>query len=516
VRIRHLLLAIAAAACMGALVATLAGTRLALGVCVAAALLAAATGFVAARGLSSRARLESRVGELQRTQRQQLRLTRKALQQGRQAAKRGSAQRQALDRGLNQSRTRMTALEHQVAALRRELRPRPEPKVLTGEDLTTAGEETLSRLVFDGDHPRVVLLMQSLAPRYIFAGIRTALLAAGELSTQLGLPLRIVVFEPTGETRDDTLELVRSVLAKAGYPDVAAALRISVDGARDDAGHHSDDVWLATLWATASALMRQADAGRARRDRVVYLIQDWEPSFYPWGDLHARADSTYRAGFQPLVNSLSLSRYVADQTGTQIDPRVVFAPAVDRSALAAAGQAWAPSADGRCRVFFYARPAAARNMFNLGLQGLRLWAERLDGEVRPLVRMAGAPTGPVDLGPSVEVEVLGKTSYDEYYAQLSQADVGLALMNSPHPGHLALELPLAGIPTVTNRFADYREAWVDGLVLGDPDPSSIAAALHEAAGLAQHRVAGSPQPELRRLGGSLESAVAAVADRLRR
>ncbi len=150
---------------------------------------------------------------------------------------------------------------------------------------------------------------------------------------------------------------------------------------------------MATYWTTAWALKTLARAGRVTADRVVYLIQDFEPGFYPWGPLYAKAFSTYDAGFRPLVNSASLAKYVADVSPTT--PDVAFAPALDLGPLHAAAERWRPAPDGEVRVLFYARPGKPRNMYAAGLEALRLWAEQLpDGrDRRGAVRRRGrSPT----------------------------------------------------------------------------------------------------------------------------
>ena len=213
---------------------------------------------------------------------------------------------------------------------------------------------------------------------------------------------------------------------------------------------------------------------------MVYLIQDFEPGFYPWGPQYAQAYSTYDAGFRPLVNSASLARYVGDLSPTT--PEAVFAPALDLGPLHAAAERWRPAGDDVVRVLFYARPGKPRNMYAAGVEALRDWADRLPEDVQAVVRLAGETIGEdVDLGPRARAEPLGKLSYDGYHDLLADSDVGLALMLSPHPGHLALELPLAGIPTVTNDFAGYRAPWVGGLSLSGTDPVSIADALLEVS-----------------------------------
>ena len=90
----------------------------------------------------------------------------------------------------------------------------------------------------------------------------------------------------------------------------------------------------------------------------------------------------------------------------------------------------------------------------------------------------------IDLGPRAIAELVGKLTWDAYHDLLADTDVGLALMASPHPGHLSLELPMAGIPTVTNAFGTIRESWIDGLLVVGDDPESVAAGLAAATKIA--------------------------------
>lgn len=390
--------------------------------------------------------------------------------------------------------------------------------MLTGRDITHVGEAVTRGFSFDGTAVHVNLLLESFAAQGVFAGITTAVQAAGLIAAETGLRLRVVVFEEAPDTLDEVTGALRGMLGRAGRAAVARDLTVSIHGARDRDGFTADDVWIATFWTTAWALQALIRAGRpVAPERVVYLVQDWEPAFYPWGDLHAKAQSTYRPDFRRLVNSAPLARYVGDVSGRPTDPSGVFAPQVDAAALERAIRGWVPGEPGEVRVLFYARPSKPRNMFALGLQTLRLWADRLPANVRPVVRLAGEQVEPVDLGGRAVVEVLGKTTFEEYYELLGRTDVGLALMHSPHPGHLALELPMVGIPTVTNLFLDYRTSWVDGLILGEPHPDALADALDAAVDLArrtERATAGLRRPT--GLGGSLQDAAAAVAARLSR
>jgi hypothetical protein len=422
-------------------------------------------------------------------------------------------------RTVRRLRRRSARQQHRIVSLEEAQAPAapPPPESVAPDPLRDASSpavDVIDRLLFDGDRSSVVLLLQGFATESLFAGVRTAVVVAAKLADTMSLGLRVVVVDepsaPVEALRQALADLVRE---DAGCPRVADDLELSVDGARIDGGYSAGDVWVATYWTTALAADHLVRTGRISSSRVVYLVQDFEPGFYPWGDLYAKAWSTYAAGFTLLVNSSPLARFVEDTIGIAVPREQVIAPALDVPALTRAASAWSPDPDGRVRLLFYARPSKGRNMYVTGLQALRSWADRLPEGTFATVSLAGESTEPVDLGPRVVVESLGKVSYADYYELLSRTDVGLALMHSPHPGHLALEMALAGIPTVTNEFQGYRVPWVTNLTVAGSSPQVLAKALSartvEACALAQHR----PGRSLEALGTTVDAAVAAVAPR---
>lgn len=399
--------------------------------------------------------------------------------------------------------------------------PHPPPPVDQTLDAADEAGRLLGEAAWGGRQQRVVLLLQTYEPLLVFAGIRTAVRAAALLARDLERPLHVVVISATDAPHEEVAaSLRRQVSEDTELTQIAGGLSVSTadrraDGAAgvDDADDMfgSGDVWVATYWTTAYALAGLVSMGRVDPDRVVYLVQDFEPGFYPWGGMYAKAASTYQAGFRLLVNSQSLADFVRRETG-QIDAEAVFAPELDLTPVRRAASRWEPPRDAdTIRVLFYARPTKPRNMYAVGVQALRLWAAQLPPDVRPVVMLAGEDVSPnVDLGPDVEVQVVGKTSLEAYYDVLARTDVGLALMLSPHPGHLALELPQAGIPTVTNQFQGARAAWVEGLRLADPEPAELAAALVDATRDARKKERHTPGMQLVPLGTSLADAVRKV------
>jgi hypothetical protein len=154
------------------------------------------------------------------------------------------------------------------------------------------------------------------------------------------------------------------------------------------------------------------------------------------------------------------------------------------------------------RLLFYARPEAhaARNMFELGVlalgQALEEGAFRSGWELRGIGGVAKRAR--IDLGGDVELELLPRTAQRDYGALLGEHDVGLALMYTPHPSLVPLEMASAGLLTVTNTFenktADALAAISSNLIAAEPTVDGVAGALIEAASAvedAERRAAGS-------------------------
>ena len=64
----------------------------------------------------------------------------------------------------------------------------------------------------------------------------------------------------------------------------------------------------------------------------------------------------------------------------------------------------------------------------------------------------------LELVPGTFLKMVPKTSLQGYIDMLPGFDVGLSLMLTPHPSLVPLEMAAAGLPTVTNTFANKTEA----------------------------------------------------------
>ncbi|HEY6533240.1 MAG TPA: glycosyltransferase, partial [Acidimicrobiales bacterium] len=263
-----------------------------------------------------------------------------------------------------------------------------------------------------------------------YGGINTALRIADQLVREHGVAQRFVVMANPNE------DFFRSALA-AAFPALADVPVTFIDGPTDpdlDRVPYAD-VSIATLWVTAYSVAR---FGATRRK--FYLIQDYEPQFYPAGTNYALAEEGYRLGLYGLCNTRRLLDIYRGQYGGTGGS---FMPAVDGSVFHAEGRRPLRH-DGPVTVFVYARPGHWRNCWEMASLALGQLKDRYGDDVR--IVTAGSWARPDDLGRGIEH--LGLLDYRDTGELYRRCDVGVALTVSAHPSYLPLELMACGVPVV--------------------------------------------------------------------
>jgi len=251
------------------------------------------------------------------------------------------------------------------------------------------------------------------------------------------------------------------------------------------------DGFVATTWWTAH--IAQAALQELGRAGFAYLVQEYEPFTFPMGSYAALAEQSYRFPHFGLFSTELLRGYFRRHA---IGVYAGGAEAGDERSASFQNAVTAidpPSAEvlaGRSarRLLFYARPEphAARNMFELGVLALARALE--EGAFRDGWELNGIGTvsgrGRISLGPA-ELELLPRSSQTGYADLLCGHDVGLALMYTPHPSLVPIEMASAGMLAVTNTFEnktpDALAAISPNLIAGEPTVEGIAEALLAAA-----------------------------------
>ena len=355
--------------------------------------------------------------------------------------------------------------------------------------------------VREGAPERINLLVPTIDLDHFFGGYIGKFNLAAALAAR-GRRVRIVTVDPVGPLPRDWRERLEGFSGLEGLRD-----RVEIGFGRARAGLEVSprDTFIATTWWTAH--VADAAVRRLGREGFLYLIQEYEPFTFPMGSYAALARQSYDFPHRALFSTELLRGYFrAHRIG-------VYAGGTRAGSAAGASFENAitpvppPTAkqlrrDGPRRLLFYSRPEAhaARNLFELGVLALERAARDgcfRDGWVLRGIGSVGAAEQ-LALGQDLELELLPRAAQRDYAALLAEHDVGLALMYTPHPSLVPLEMASAGLLTVTNSFEnktpDALAAISSNLICAEPTVESLAAALAEAsaaAGDLGRRVAGS-------------------------
>lgn len=353
--------------------------------------------------------------------------------------------------------------------------------------------------------PALNLVVNEVREGKAFAGIQTAVAVAVKLAERLGVPLRVIMTSWTvlGVSEAAAAAVISERFGPVVH-EVVARERIL------DAEFGPDDYWLATHWKTAHAVDVATRGGAVRRDRVVYLVQDYEPGFSPWSTEFAIARSTYQAGFELMVNSTPLRHHLEREEGIEIPAERTFAPYLDLDLLQRVASARTKSDD--VTVFFYGRPSKHRNLYRLGLAALKVAAAEIGPDAKLRFTSAGEKHRNVDLGNGHKLESLGSLPWDDYFDHIAAANVVLSLQHSPHPSHPPFDAAISGAHAITNEFYDTRAGLHPMLTAADADPASLGSAVAAAIRTARAEgPSGFRDVDQGKLGGLLDDAIGSVA-----
>jgi glycosyltransferase involved in cell wall biosynthesis len=371
------------------------------------------------------------------------------------------------------------------------LDPRPGAHTPDEPELRVIAEKVAPlRLAVRDDAPRRInLLIPTIDLEHFFGGYIAKLNLARRLAAR-GLRVRIVTVDPVGPLPRSWPSDLEAYSGLAGlFDSVEVAFGRESQGLEVSRG----DAFVATTWWTAHVARQALEA--LDRERFLYLIQEYEPFTFPMGSYAALAAESYTLPHAALFSTELLRDYFRRH---RIGVYAAGPDAGDRASAAFQNAITAiepPTADelaGRAtrRLLFYARPEphAARNMFELGVLALaravqqgafgRGWTLHGVGTVAARRRLS--------LGGGASLELMPRSSQGSYAELLRRHDVGLALMYTPHPSLVPLEMASAGMLTVTNSFANKTPealaAISANLIAAAPGIDAVTDALCAAAG----------------------------------
>ena len=297
--------------------------------------------------------------------------------------------------------------------------------------------------------PRVTLIMPDLRASTAYGGVMTALsifVGIWREVSNLGIDCRIV-----SEAKIDPIDCVLNQ-----FPELGSIGVTSLEGREVALPLRANEICVVYNWwismNLSSALADQARYFEQDIKPKVYLIQDYEPQFYPFSAAHILAQEALssRKGLWCIFNTSELHDYWRTQ-GHEAEKVFVFEPKLNPS-IRTFVDGITPQ-DKTRKILVYARPSVPRNAFFLVRRGLEEWSKNY-GVDHPDwdIFSAGMPHGNIELGGGHILRSLGKLSLEEYAKLLRETAIGISFMVSPHPSYPPLEMAHFGARVLTNSY----------------------------------------------------------------
>lgn len=239
-----------------------------------------------------------------------------------------------------------------------------------------------------------------------------------------------------------------------------------------------DQFYAYSCWTALDAAPLAAACGR----KLVFFIQEYEPTFHAYDSFHFVADSAYRLPHVAIFNSRALCEYFRKHgigVFSHSNPEyLVFEHAITVLPKRTGAREGGPA------LLFYARPEAhaARNLFAVGVMALRECARR--GIITPSWSLTGIGATThytIDIAPEIKLYGLPKAPLAQYQGMIANYSLGLSLMAAPHPGVVHFEWAASGLRTVVNttpeRPAEFFAGFSPNLIPAEPSVGGIADAI---------------------------------------
>ena len=226
-----------------------------------------------------------------------------------------------------------------------------------------------------------------------------------------------------------------------------------------------NDVFLATAWWTAQQAFELQNCQKmffGSAPAVIYLIQDFEPGFYGGSARALLAEATYKKPEDTIaiINSEELADYMLQKYN------FLYSCVLPSTLNPDITRLLAPKPRERT-LLFHSCPSVARTCFEIGMDGITLWAARNPEQARNWTLHCIGEDFKESLADHLpNVTISGKMPMDEYASCLSKASVGLSLMLSPHPGYFPLEMAHSGILTLSNNYKNKHISRRSDLITG--------------------------------------------------
>lgn len=317
---------------------------------------------------------------------------------------------------------------------------------------------------------RISLVLPSLEKRHFFAGAWTAVKFSWELRKKYGFRYRIICTDAGFDTE---------TLSSLGF--ITKDEAKNIEGWSRSVDHscviEDDEIIVVTAWWTAELFK-----DFVKTNPTIYMVQDYEPGFYPWSYHYVAALNTYEYKYLKVFNTKLLYDFFSEKGLVDKEGSVYFEPGVDSNLHFPVGKDDYKRTK-KVRIVVYGRMTTPRNLFELIVLSLEKFFSEYPEQKKHILEVVSVGSGhPVVLfSDGSKLVSRGKLTLEEWSDLTKKSNIGISLMCSPHPSYPPLEMISSGMLVITNNFAGKDLSKINhNFISADPTPEAISGALVEA------------------------------------
>ena len=390
------------------------------------------------------------------------------------------------------SSLRAFGLRETLKKIKRKLTGQPQPQLQPVIQMPAASPTNIRRnpttgnpvdgiqtILVDEDVKRLNLVTDTIDASSLLGGVATALIVATEFANRYNYELRII----TRNTETNPVNYANIMKISGVQP--ARTLSFYSDYERFNKPVDfrmeisPNDLFFATSWWSAEAIKNTTI-----RPRFFYIIQEVETFFYNYGGERLLCEKIMEdPNIDYIINSHYLKDYFAENNPHITDHGCYFEPAFPSELYSK--KAFADKK--KYKLFFYARPNNPRNLYTVGVELLQKAVDRgiLDltewdvycvGQNAPVIHFS---TGKDSIN-------MGQLSWTEYAKFLTDVDLGLCLMYTPHPSYPPFDVASSGGVVLTNKMLNKQTFdMCRNVIMADLDEEAFMKGFEEAVALAK-------------------------------
>lgn len=324
---------------------------------------------------------------------------------------------------------------------------------------------------------RLTIVTDSIGQGSLFGGVGTVLIFSTLLANKWGADLRIIT--RTERPQPDNVEHILSVYGLALQGEIQFKFVPPYDQ-KQSIDFSETELFITTSWWTTAATLASVPASS-----ILYLLQEDERMFYPFGDDRLRCEGVlHNRDIRFLINTRLLFDHLVAEGLPHIQERGSwFEPAFPTRVFHPRGR----QKDSKRKFVFYARPNNLRNLFYLGIEVIEaaIAQQVLDPNQWEII-LIGKDIPDIVFGDTHAPTKYENMRWLEYAELAGTIDLGLSLMYTPHPSYPPFDLVASGAVVVTNRFANKQDLshYSANLICAEPERDALVAAIREGVALA--------------------------------